>query len=193
MLDILPNQRKEVALQIKTLVIDKDDSGNDSLELLCLIQRVLDGDVAEISEIEQLIGRDQTDEIELCTEATAELNSDGYVEIAYLENEDDSTLATLSKIMFRPSEPELVIMTRSGAMNAVLSFEEGKTHVCTYDTPFMRLKAYVTSKKVRNELLDGGSLTLHYDLNINGNPEQRFIVNVKMKENTADTLKNIVQ
>lgn len=193
MLDILPGQKKEVTLRIKTLVIDKEDDAGDDSELLYILQKLIDGDFSEVSMSERLIEREQTEEIELCTEATVELNDNGCVEIAYLENEDDASLATLSKIVFHPNEPELVMMTRSGAMNAVLSFEEGKTHVCTYDTPFMRLKTYVTSKRVRNELLTGGDMTLHYDLNINGNPEQRFIVNVKMKENTPDTLKNIVQ
>jgi uncharacterized beta-barrel protein YwiB (DUF1934 family) len=77
-------------------------------------------------------------------------------------------------------------MSKEGAISTVLSFEEGKTHICSYDTPFMPFKIYVTTQKLENRILESGRLKLDYILNINDTDPQHFIINVTVKDIPED-------
>ena len=192
MIEIKPNEKKDILLSIKTTVIDPEGSQPNSEEILAMMQRVMNGENIADGEISELLGEDNVSEIELCTEAVLKLNDKGGVEISYMENEDDETLKTRSRIIFNTRDPGLVAMTKEGAMKAILSFEEGKTHICTYETPFMPIKVYVESSRVDNRLLTDGYLLLNYIVNLNDTPPQHFIVEVKIKESPEDTIKNIL-
>ena len=192
MIEIKPNEKKDILLSIKTTVIDPEGSQPNSEEILAMMQRVMNGENIADGEISELLGEDNVSEIELCTEAVIKLNDKGGVEISYMENEDDETLKTRSRIIFNTRDPGLVAMTKEGAMKAILSFEEGRTHICTYETPFMPIKVYVESSRVDNRLLTDGYLLLNYIINLNDTPPQHFIVEVKIKESPEDTIKNIL-
>ena len=191
MLQVTTNKKNDLTLSIKTSVIDPAELEASAEEILSLLKRVVEGENVGEDEINDLIGDEEPSEMELRTEATIEMNKEGSVEIAYYENEDDDMLKTLSKIIFSPNDPSLVVMTKEGAMRAILSFEEGKTHICTYDTPFMPIKVYVTASRVDNRLLTDGYLTLNYVLVLNDTPPQHFSVEVKIKEAPADPLKEL--
>ena len=186
------DERKEISLKVKTLIIDEENPNliADELEKM-LFQAMRDELSGE--EIADALGGDATDEIELCTEGYIETNERGQVEISYTENEDDPQLATLSKIIFHTDEPSLVIMSKEGAISTVLSFEEGKTHVCAYDTPFMPFKIYVSTNKLDNRLLESGRMKLDYVLNINDTAPQRFIITVNLKDAPEDILGEILK
>ena len=192
MIEINENEIKEISLKIKTIVIDSEEIEPDAEEMVNLLQRVFDGETVSEKEIDDVFGEESETEIELFTEAEMYLNKEGSIEISYVENEDDEQLKTNSKIIFSPSEPGLVIMSKEGAMNAVLSFEEGKQHICTYDTPFMPIKVYVDAKVVDNRLMTDGELRLNYTLNLNDNEPQHFSVEVKIKEEPQDLLKELL-
>lgn len=192
MIEINENEIKEISLNIKTIVIDSEEIEPDAEEVVNLLQRVFDGETVSEQEIDDVFGEESETEIELCTEAEMYFNKEGSIEISYVENEDDEQLKTNSKIIFSPYEPGLVIMTKDGAMNAVLSFEEGKQHICTYDTPFMPIKVYVDAKVVDNRLMTDGELRLNYTLNLNDNEPQHFSVEVKIKEEPQDLLKELL-
>jgi uncharacterized beta-barrel protein YwiB (DUF1934 family) len=192
MLQINPNQKTDITLTIKTTVIDPEKDFTDGEDILAMIKRITDGDNTSKTEILELLGEEAVSDIELCTEAELAVNDKGCVEISYIENEDDEQIKTLSKIIFHPRSPGLVVMTKEGAMKAILSFEEGRTHICTYDTPFMPIKVYVDANRVDNRLLSSGTLRLNYVLHLNDTPPQHFIVEVKIKESPEDTLKNIL-
>lgn len=192
MIEIKPSEKKDVTLSIKTVVIDPTQRDISDEQLLSMLKRIVDGDEVGEDEIEELLEEDERSEIELCTEATLSMNNKGGVEICYMENEDDETLKTRSKIIFNTRDSGLVAMTKEGAMKAFLSFEEGKTHICTYDTPFMPIKVYVTASKVENRLLESGRLRLNYVLDLNDTPSQHFMVDVKIKESTSDILDEII-
>lgn len=181
MIEIKSGEEKEVSLQIKTLMIDPEEFGALDMSIVDVLQRILYEEKVSSEELQKMFSSDETNSIELFTEATLKLNQDGNVELSYRENEDDKEMSTLSKIIFDPKAPELVVMTKEGALNTYLSFEQGATHVCTYDTPFMPFKVYVNSKKVDNRLLSDGVLKLNYILNLNGTAPQHFVVDVLMK------------
>ncbi len=192
MIELKKNEIKNISLKIKTIVIDSEDFDATAEDVVELLKRIFEGENISDDEINDIIGEDESSEIELFTEATATLNKEGSVEISYTENEDDEQLKTFSKIIFFPENPELVVMSKEGAMSAILSFEQGRTHICTYDTPFMPIKVYVNASLVDNRLLTEGELRLNYILNLNDTAPQHFIVEVKIKEEPADLLKDLI-
>ncbi len=188
MIEIKENEIKNISLKIKTVVIDSEDFDATAEDVVGLLQRIFDGEDVSEKDIDDIIGSEETSELELCTEATMYLNREGSVEISYMENEDDEQLKTHAKIIFDPSEPELVVMSKEGAMSAILSFEQGRTHICTYDTPFMPIKVYVDASLVDNRLLTDGEMRLNYILNLNDTDPQHFIVEARIKEEEEDLL-----
>ena len=184
--------KKEISLKIKTLVIDEADPESIARELGRLLERAAaNGEISD-DELDRVLELDEADEIELCTEATIETNESGQIEISYRENEDDEQLSTLSRIIFHPDHIGLLAMSKQGAISTVLSFEEGKMHVCAYDTPFMPFKVYISTNKLDNRLLSDGKLKLDYVLNLNDTPPQHFIITVTAKPAPDDPLKNFL-
>lgn len=184
--------KKDITLRIETVVID-DEAEDPIINELEKLLATLDDGGAEPIVLKNALESDSVDKIELCTEATVETNANGHVEISYMENEDDPQIASLSKIIFSADDMGLVSMTKNGAINAILSFEEGKTHICTYETPFMPLKVYVTSSKVDNRLLNDGFMKLNYTLNINDTAPQHFIITVSIKDAPEDIFGRLLQ
>ena len=188
MININPGETKDINLSIKTTVIDSESEAPDRAEIIAMMQRIVNGEDISEKEISEFLGEESVSEIELCTEAKLSMNQKGGVEISYLENEDDETLKTQSKIIFNTRDPGLLAMTKEGAMKAMLSFEEGKTHICTYDTPFMPIRVYVRSIRVDNRLLVTGALKLNYVINLNDNPPQHFLIEVRIRETEQSDL-----
>lgn len=182
---------KEISLSIKTIVIDEEM--NPEKELGRLIEQVVRGAELSDGQLDSFMDDDSVDEIELLTEARIRTSREGLVEIVYRENEDDEQLRTLSRIIFDPENIGLLIMTKKGAINSSLSFEEAKTHICSYVTPFMPFKVYVTTKRLENSLLKDGRLLLDYILNIDDTAPQHFIVDVEIKEAPEDVLRDFLQ
>lgn len=192
-------ERKEISLEIKTIVIDEvseaDDIAKELGEFLAMIERggISDEGFDPASLLEERFGNDDNvDEIILRTEAEIFTDGHGNIVIEYNENEEDVQIATKAKIIFAPETPELVVMTKEGAMDAVLSFEEGKTHICQYKTPYMPIKVYVETKTVKNTLLSDGRLALDYTISLNDTDPQHFIISVKMKEAEIDTIRPLL-
>ena len=182
---------KEISLSIKTIVIDEEM--NPEKELGRLIEQVVNGAELSHGQLDSFMDDDSVDEIELLTEARIRTSREGLVEIVYRENEDDEQLRTLSRIIFDPENIGLLIMTKKGAINSSLSFEEAKTHICSYVTPFMPFKVYVTTKRLENSLLKDGRLLLDYILNIDDTAPQHFIVDVEIKEAPEDVLRDFLR
>ena len=178
---------KEITIRVVTTVLDEDEMLEMGLNKL--IEKLESGKVFTADELEKLVDCECVEEIELLTTGRIRTNREGQVEIVYRENEDDPALKTLSRIIFSPEAPSLVAMIKKGAVNSSLSFEEDKTHICTYVTPYMPFKVYVTSSKVDNRLLEAGILKLEYILSIDDTSPRHFTVTVEIKENCEDTLK----
>ena len=184
--------KKEISLKIKTLIIDEESPEIIADELEKLLFQAMRDELSN-DEIIDALGGDAADEVEICTEGYIETNESGQIEISYKENEDDPITATLSKIIFHPDEPSLLIMSKEGAIRSVLSFEEEKTHVCAYDTPFMPFKVYVTTNKLNNKFLESGRIKLDYVLNINDTMPQHFIITVTAKDAPEDVLGKLIK
>lgn len=188
----IPGQEsKEISLRVLTTVLDEEEMLE--MGLTRLIDKLESGAVFTADELNELVDCECAEEIELLTTGRIRTNREGQVEIVYRENEDDPALKTLSRIIFAPDNPALVAMLKKGAVNSSLSFEEDKTHICTYVTPYMPFKVYVTSSKVDNRLLEEGFLYLEYILSIDDTSPRHFKVSVEINETGEDPLKDFLK
>ena len=96
------------------------------------------------------------------------LVADHRVELVYAESELTGMQGSLTAIGFEPSNPDLVSMVRTGPVRTALTFEEGKRHICLYNTPFSEFEVCVRTLKVENRLLEENKLELDYLIEIHG-------------------------
>ena len=75
---------------------------------------------------------------------------------------------SVTAIGFEPAHPELVSMVRTGPVRTAMTFEEGKRHICLYNTPFSEFEVCVRTIKVNNRLLEENKLELDYLIEIHG-------------------------
>ncbi|MBO7274545.1 MAG: DUF1934 domain-containing protein, partial [Clostridia bacterium] len=90
------------------------------------------------------------------------------VELVYAESELTGMQGSLTAIGFEPSNPDLVSMVRTGPVRTAMTFEEGKRHICLYNTPFSEFEVCVRTIKVNNRLLEENKLELDYLIEIHG-------------------------
>ena len=90
------------------------------------------------------------------------------VELVYAESELTGMQGSVTAIGFDPSNPDLVSMVRTGPVRTAMTFEEGKRHICLYNTPFSEFEVCVRTLKVKNRLLEENTLELDYLREIHG-------------------------
>ena len=90
------------------------------------------------------------------------------VELVYAESELTGMQGSLTAIGFEPSNPDLVSMVRTGPVRTAMTFEEGKRHICLYNTPFSEFEVCVRTIKVNNRLLEENKIELDYLIEIHG-------------------------
>ena len=95
------------------------------------------------------------DETELMTEGTMALTEDGIV-LSYEESELTGMEGTTTT--FEVKGPR-VTLTRSGAVNSQMVFEEGRQHTSLYETPFGELSVDIQTSELKHNLSERGGLT----------------------------------
>ena len=110
--------------------------------------------------------------IEMFSEGELYITSDRVI-IAYDESDLTGMEGSRTQVRFERSSPELVTMMRSGTVSTILVFEEGKRHICTYQTPYMPFEICVLTKSVKNTLLENGVIELDYIVEIRGAQAER--------------------
>ncbi len=101
--------------------------------------------------------------IELVTEGTMEFANGGW-DISY----EESALTGLEGVTttFRV-EPDKVTLTRKGALNSRMVFQQGVPHDSLYQMPFGALLLTVNATSVFYDIVpDGGVIDLSYEINI---------------------------
>lgn len=118
---------------------------------------------------------DDDNPIELLTTGSYLRDGDKHI-ISYEESEMtgmEGTTTTLEAV------PGKVIMTRSGSRNNQMIFEEGKQHLCCYETPYGDFTIGVSSHEVHVEI-EGtrGRIDASYQLEFNNmyHGDNRFIM-----------------
>ena len=101
------------------------------------------------------------DETELMTEGTMALTEDGIV-LSYEESELTGMEGTTTT--FEVKGPR-VTLTRSGAVNSQMVFEEGRQHTSLYETPFGELSVDIQTSVLKHNLTErGGLMEIKYSI-----------------------------
>lgn len=108
--------------------------------------------------------------------------TDERVIIAYDESELTGMEGSHTQVRFERTQAGLVTMMRSGSVNTILVFEEGKRHICAYETPFMPFEICVFTKSVNNTLLEDGKIELDYIVEIRGAQAERTQFKIEIFE-----------
>ena len=88
--------------------------------------------------------------------------------ISYKESELTGMEGSTASVSFFKSEPGLITMLRDGSVKTALIFEEGKRHLCVYQTPIMPFEVGVYTKKVHNGIEKDGILEMNYTVELRG-------------------------
>ena len=101
------------------------------------------------------------DATELMTEGTMALTEDGIV-LSYEESELTGMEGTTTT--FEVTGPR-VTLTRSGAVNSQMVFEEGRQHTSLYETPFGELSVDIQTSELKHNLSErGGLMEIKYSI-----------------------------
>ena len=101
------------------------------------------------------------DETELMTEGTMVLTEDGMV-LSYEESELTGMEGTTTTFEVKGLR---VTLTRSGAVNSQMVFEEGRQHTSLYETPFGELSVDIQTSELKHNLSErGGLMEIKYSI-----------------------------
>ncbi len=90
------------------------------------------------------------------------------ISVSYREGEITGMQNARTTISFQKNDPSLVTMTRDGEVRTALCFEEGRRHLCIYQTPYMPFELAVKTRRVRNRIEENGTLHLDYTVELKG-------------------------
>lgn len=123
----------------------------------------------------------EAEDIELAMEGKLVVTGER-AELVWHESELTGMEGSTTKIGFFLDSPGLVSMLRGGSVNTALVFEEGRRHICVYNTPFSAFEICVQGLRVDNRLLTDGTLELDYLIEIRGNRTERCRMEVSFIE-----------
>ena len=119
--------------------------------------------------------------IEMYSEGELYITDDRVI-IAYDESELTGMEGSHTQVRFERAQDGLVTMMRNGSVNTILVFEEGKRHICTYQTQYMPFEICVFTKSVKNTLLEDGNIELDYIVEIRGAQAERTQFKIEIFE-----------
>ncbi len=118
------------------------------------------------------------DATELMTEGTMELTEDGMV-LTYEESELTGMEGTTTA--FEVKGPR-VTLTRSGAVNSQMVFEEGRQHTSLYETPFGELSVDIQTSTLKHNLSErGGLMEIKYSIAVEHTVTGRNCFKIRVK------------
>ena len=93
--------------------------------------------------------------------------------LTYREGELSGMGQTTTILSFDKREPNLITLTRSGAVRTAMIFEKGARHLSVYETPLMSFDLAIFTKSVQNTLMENNGLHLLYTVELKGaTPEE---------------------
>lgn len=130
---------------------------------------------------EQYFDDADPDATELTTEGTMVLTEEGMI-LSYEETALTGMEGTTTT--FTVAGPR-VILTRSGAVNSQMVFEEGRQHTSLYETPFGELSIDIQTSRLLHNLTErGGLMEIKYSIAVEHTVTGRncFKIQVKRKK-----------
>lgn len=121
----------------------------------------------------------ESDISELITEGKVIEKPNGAVILQYDESEISGMAGCVTKIMFNKSKPGFVVMMRDGEVNTSLSFEQGRRHISTYNTPYMPFRLCINTVRVENTFFENYEILIEYLIEIRGLSTDRNILKIR--------------
>lgn len=105
----------------------------------------------------------------------------GRIVLSYEETELTGMEGATTTVSFAERDPSVITMLRYGTVSTALVFEEGKRHICAYDTHIMPFEICIQARRVRNGLtMDGGTMELDYLVEIRGAKAERTVFSLSV-------------
>ena len=118
------------------------------------------------------------DATELMTDGTLEVTEDGLV-LSYEESELTGMEGTTTTFEVCGGR---VTLTRSGAVNSQMVFEEGRQHTSLYETPFGELSVDIQTGRLRHNLTErGGIMEIQYSIAVEHTVTGRNCFKIRVK------------
>lgn len=101
--------------------------------------------------------------------------------VKYEEN-GEGMLGVKTELKFNINSPSQVSLVRTGEIDSFMSFEEGKRHICVYNTGIMPFEICIYSKSIDNRLLSDGIIEINYLVEIKGACAQKTIFKMEVEK-----------
>lgn len=131
---------------------------------------------------------EEPEKIEMYCDGRLRLTDDTF-SLSYEEGALTGMEGSETQLSFMRSQPGLLTMLRSGSVSTALVFEQGKRHLCSYNTPYMPFELCVHTLRVRNELLQKGKLSLEYLIEIRGAQAEKCRLSLDVRDEAGVPLK----
>lgn len=119
------------------------------------------------------------DGTELLTAGTMEWLDEGRVLLEYQETELTGMEGTTTTFDVNGSK---VTLTRTGAVNSQMVFEEGRQHTSLYETPFGELTVDIQTSRLRHNLSErGGVMDIKYSIAVEHTVTGRNCFKIRVK------------
>lgn len=110
--------------------------------------------------------------------------SNGKVEFSYQESELTGLEGTLTTFT---AENGVIMLTRTGSVNAQMVFERGQKHYFIYDTLFGSITMGLETHSISAQFdEDGGDLSIRYVVDIDNNVQNRNAITINVRRRNAD-------
>lgn len=127
---------------------------------------------------EQYFNDMDPDATELMTDGTMELTERGMI-LTYQETELTGMEGTTTTFAVQGAQ---VVLTRSGAVNSQMIFEEGRQHTSLYETPFGELPVDIQTSALRHNLSErGGVMEIRYSIAVDHTLTGRNCFKIRVK------------
>lgn len=168
MIDILTSRR-----EMNLSLFDEDEENEQTEEGMPSLEEILKNVTGELPEPTEMLMEGKL------------LTSTYRVELIYAESELTGMQGSMTAIGFDRANPNLVSMMRTGPVRTAMTFEEGKRHICLYNTPFSEFEVCVRTLKVNNRLLEENRLELDYLIEIHGAQAEHCKMTVTLRPGTV--------
>ncbi|MBE6624874.1 MAG: DUF1934 domain-containing protein [Ruminococcaceae bacterium] len=103
------------------------------------------------------------------------------VKISYVESGGDME-GVNTTVSYSISNPDELTISREGEVNAIMLFSRGKRTISIYQTPFMPFEIGIYTSRIKNEIMDKGTLELSYIIEIKGALAQKTELKMEIKK-----------
>lgn len=109
---------------------------------------------------------------------TAKIINNKYI-LTYEETEASGMDGVKTELSFAVDSPKEIYLVRSGEVNSSMYFNEGKRHMCVYNTGIMPFEICTYTRSIDNRLIEDGYLEIVYIIEIKGACAQKTVLRME--------------